>query len=150
VTNELISVVEEMFTKPGSTIHQLVARPFHEKALEFWNDVGRPIVQRNNVWQIFSDILSKFSNWDRERDDEQILTSMRQSISEEAEEEIHLQEAIRTGRVYRRQAQDAIPLLPGLRHFLTGRIIQLMTPVDLPWRKAEWIKRYLLWVCGRS
>jgi hypothetical protein len=54
----------QLFTGPGSQVHQLVPPAFNNKIQEFYDNLGHPVVDRNTVWNIFKDLIIEFQNWD--------------------------------------------------------------------------------------
>jgi hypothetical protein len=53
VSEEIINVAEQHFTKSWAAVHGLVALPFHLKAQEFYNKLGSPVVDRNRQFRYF-------------------------------------------------------------------------------------------------
>lgn len=64
VSEEIIAEAERQFTKPGTVVHELVAPPFHIKALELYNNIGCPTVTRETVWDVYHNLLGEFLAWD--------------------------------------------------------------------------------------
>ncbi|KAG6908222.1 hypothetical protein DXG01_005694 [Tephrocybe rancida] len=64
VEHQAIDYVRSLYAPPNHPVFELVPLTFGTYATQFYQTLGQPVITRNNVWDVYLDILNMFNQLD--------------------------------------------------------------------------------------